>query len=154
MVGFHMVPKWEGLILGVPVDRRGRCGMSNDVERDGCGDEAVPGYLPWIMAVADDARESWWERAGGNPKRMGELSQAAFLVRAQRLGFGLALPWGDSEKCDFIVWARPGGRLLRVQVKGTGRLYRGGYDVQPVCSTRVGGRRLIRLPILMCWRRM
>jgi hypothetical protein len=113
----------------------------SDMERDGCGDEAVPGYLPWIMAVADDACESWWERAGGNPKRMGEFSQAAFLVRAQRLGFGLALPWGDSEKCDFIVWARPGGRLLRVQVKGTGRLYRGGYDVQPVYSTRDGGKK-------------
>jgi hypothetical protein len=72
---------------------------------DGDGDYAVPGFVPWIMAVADpDA--SWWERACRNPKRMGEFSQAAFLVRAQTLGFGLAVPWGDSEKCDFIVWAR------------------------------------------------
>jgi hypothetical protein len=107
---------------------------------DGDLDEAVPGYLPWIFAEADPGG-SWWERAGGNPKRMGELSQAAFLVRAQRLGFGLAVPWGDSEKCDFIVWARPGGRLLRVQVKGTGRLYRGGYDVQPVYCARDGRKK-------------
>jgi hypothetical protein len=82
-----------------------------DWEEDGNGDEAVPGYFPWIFAVGDEGG-SWWERACGNPKRMGELSQAAFLVRAQRMGFGLAVPWGDSEKCDFIVWARPGGRLL------------------------------------------
>jgi hypothetical protein len=104
------------------------------------GDEAVPGYVPWIFAVADpDA--GWWEREGSNPKRMGELSQAAFLVKAQSLGFGLALPWGDSERYDFIVWARPQGRLLRVQVKATGRLNRGGYDVQPVYSTRGEGKK-------------
>jgi len=73
---------------------------------------------------------------------MGELSQAAFLVKAQSLGFGLALPWGDSEKYDFVVWARPGGRLLRVQVKATMRLNRGGYDVQPVYSTRSEGKKI------------
>jgi hypothetical protein len=69
---------------------------------------------------------------------MGEMSQAAFLLKAQRLGFALAVPWGDSEKCDFIVWERECGRLLRVQVKATGRLHRGGYDVQPVYATREG----------------
>ena len=116
-------------------------GMDSDSDSGGDSGLAVPGYLPWIFAAADSGAEgSWWERACGNPKRLGEFSQAAFLVRAQRMGFGLAVPWGDSEKCDFIVWARPAGRLLRVQVKGTGRLYRGGYDVQPVYSSR-GGRK-------------
>ncbi|HXM67764.1 MAG TPA: hypothetical protein VN911_13600, partial [Candidatus Acidoferrum sp.] len=67
-------------------------------------DEPVPGYLPWIFAVAD-LDPGWWEREGSNPKRLGELSQAAFLVKAQAMGFGLALPWGDSEKYDFVVWA-------------------------------------------------
>ncbi len=108
--------------------------MSNDEWGD--GDKAVPGFVPWIFAVADPS-----PREKRNPKRMGEVSQAAFLVKAQRLGFGLALPWGDSEKYDFIVWARPGGRLLRVQVKATGRLNRGGYDVQPVYSTRGEGKK-------------
>jgi hypothetical protein len=108
--------------------------------RDGEDDEAVPGYLDWIFAVAD-AEASWWEREGTNPKRMGELSQAAFLARAQALGFGLAVPWGDSEKCDFIVWERPSGKLLRVQVKATGRLNCGAYDVQPVYSTRGEGKK-------------
>ena len=113
--------------------------MSNG-EKWGDGDEAVPGYVPWIFAAADpDA--GWWKRRGSNPKRMGELSQAAFLAKAQSLGFGLALPWGDSEKYDFIVWARPAGRLLRVQVKATGRLNCGGYDVQPVYSTRGEGKK-------------
>jgi hypothetical protein len=104
--------------------------------RDG---RAVPGFVPWIFAVAEPGG-SWWERRKRNPKRKGEISQAAFLLRAWTLGFGLALPWGDSEKYDFIVWAGPGGRLLRVQVKATGRLNHGGYDVQPVYSTRRGKR--------------
>jgi hypothetical protein len=108
--------------------------------KTGRGDAAVPGYVPWIFA-AEDPDPGWWERRRSNPKRMGELSQAAFLVRAQSLGYGLALPWGDSERYDFIVWARPRGRMLRVQVKATGRLNCGGYDVQPVYSTRGEGKK-------------
>jgi PD-(D/E)XK endonuclease len=96
------------------------------------------GFVSEIFAVAEEEDGARRER---NPKRMGEMSQAAFLVKAQSLGFGLALPWGDSEKYDFIVWARPGGRLLRVQVKATGRLNGGGYDVQPVYSTRGEGKK-------------
>jgi hypothetical protein len=99
------------------------------------------GFVPWIRAVAEDGDESGVERGKRNPKRMGEMSQAAFLVKAQRLGFALAVPWGDSEKCDFIVWERECGRLLRVQVKATGRLHRGGYDVQPVYATRDEGKK-------------
>jgi hypothetical protein len=91
-----------------------------------------------MMAEAEDA---WPERRRRNPKKSGEISQAAFLLKAQSLGFGLAVPWGDSEKCDFIVWAGRGGRLLRVQVKATGRLNGGGYDVQPVYSTRNEGKK-------------
>jgi len=96
--------------------------------------------IPWMMAVAED-EEARAEKRKWNSKRMGEMSQAAFLLKAQSLGFGLAVPWGDSEKCDFIVWAGRGGRLLRVQVKATGRLNGGGYDVQPVYSTRGEGKK-------------
>ncbi|MGC2170303.1 MAG: hypothetical protein WA623_02845 [Candidatus Sulfotelmatobacter sp.] len=40
-----------------------------------------------------------------------------------------------------LAASRPEGKLLRVQVKGTGRLNRGGYDVQPVYSTRGEGKK-------------
>ncbi len=116
--------------------------------------EAVAGFVAWIQAVADsdgaDSHEADSDGAGArdaqrrrkkNPKLMGELSQAAFLLRARTLGFAVALPWGDSEKYDFIVSAGEGGQLLRVQVKATGRLNRGGYDVQPVYSTRGEGKK-------------
>jgi hypothetical protein len=96
--------------------------------------------VPWMIAMAEpDA--SWLERRRKNPKRIGEMSQAAFLLKARTLGFGVALPWGDSEKYDFIVWPGAAGRMLRVQVKATGRLHGGGYDVQPVYSTRGEGKK-------------
>lgn len=104
--------------------------------RDDRRDLVVPGYVDSIFAGVDPEAGRWNE--GWNPKRMGELSQALFLAKAQSLGFGLAVPWGDSEKCDFIVWERPSGRLMRVQVKATGRLNGGGYDVQPVYSSPEG----------------
>lgn len=96
--------------------------------------------IPYLYAALDP-QAKWWERLRGNPKRLGEISQAAFLLKAEMMGFHLALPWGDSERWDFIVWARDAGRAVRVQVKGTGRLDRGGYDVQPVHSTRKGGKK-------------
>ena len=93
-----------------------------------------------LMAVVDP-REKWWLGMRRNPKRSGEISQAAFLLKARKLGFQVAMPWGDSERYDFVVWAEEGGPIFRVQVKGTGRLYRRGYEVQPVHATRRRGKR-------------
>jgi hypothetical protein len=112
--------------------------MEWTVSAERSGEDSAARWIPWIRA---EAEAGWSEKRKRNPKRMGELSQAAFLLKAQRLGFGLAVPWGDSEKCDFIVWAEGGGRLLRVQVKATGRLNGGGYDVQPVYATRDEGKK-------------
>ena len=95
--------------------------------------------IPWIFACADP-NEKWWVRLRGNPKRSGEISQAAFLLKAETMGFDVALPWGDNQKFDFVVW-RGNGRAVPVQVKGTGRLHRRGYEVQPVRATRRGGKK-------------
>ena len=57
-----------------------------------------------------------------NTKRCGERSEAAFLHKASQLGFGIAKPWGDSERYDFIL--DNGRRLLRVQIKATDCLAR------------------------------
>jgi PD-(D/E)XK endonuclease len=96
--------------------------------------------VPWLMAAADPD-EAWWQRYRRSPKRSGEISQAAFLLKARMLGFNVAMPWGDSERYDFVVWARAGGPMFRVQVKGTGRLHRRGYEVQPVHATRGRGKK-------------
>jgi len=67
-----------------------------------------------------------------NTKRTGELSEAAFLLKAETLGFHLAKPWGDSERYDFIL--DTGARIWRVQIKCTEVLRARGYDVQPIYS--------------------
>jgi hypothetical protein len=71
-------------------------------------------------------------RVRRNTKRTGELSEAAFLLKAETLGFHLAKPWGDSERYDFIL--DTGARLWRVQLKCTQVLRARGYDVQPSYS--------------------
>jgi len=69
-------------------------------------------------------------------KRRGELSELAFTYKAASLGFGVAKPYGDSERYDFILDSRPldalenaCGRLWRVQVKSTTTLLCGLYRI-------------------------
>lgn len=50
-------------------------------------------------------------------KEFGEAAEAAFLAKASALGFGVAKPWGDSARYDFILDS--GRRFWRVQVKAT-----------------------------------
>ena len=95
--------------------------------------------IPWIFACVDPL-EKWWVRLRGNPNRSGQIPQAAFLLKAETMGFDVALPWGHNPKFDFVVWHGK-GRAMRVQVKGTGRLHRRGYEVQPVHAARRGGNR-------------
>jgi hypothetical protein len=81
-------------------------------------------------------RRSPFHPAGGssrprlNPKRTGEYSEAAFLLKASAEGLGIAKPWGDSELYDFIVDA--GRRLWRVQLKCTASISFRGYGVQAI----------------------
>jgi len=50
-------------------------------------------------------------------KQRGELAELAFMFKAVSMGFGVAKPWGDSERYDFILNA---GRVLwRVQIKSS-----------------------------------
>ena len=50
-------------------------------------------------------------------KSRGEAAEAAFLAKAASLGFGVAKPWGDSERYDFILDS--GYNFWRVQVKSS-----------------------------------
>jgi hypothetical protein len=126
-------------------------GVGKNVWEFGDGIGEYGAWIPWLRAEADaesgdsefgERREGkWWLRLRGDPKRLGEVSQLAFLLKAKMMGLKVALPWGDSERWDCVVWAREGGAMLRVQVKGTGRLYRRGYEVQPVHATRGQGKK-------------
>jgi len=66
-------------------------------------------------------------------KRKGELSELAFMHKAVSLGFGVAKPYGDSERYDFIVDS--GERLWRVQVKSTSAMQYGAYRLNTQRNT-------------------
>jgi hypothetical protein len=60
-------------------------------------------------------------------KRLGELAELAFMSKAANLGFGVAKPYGDSDRFDFILSLD--GHLWRVQIKSTRTAHRGVYQV-------------------------
>jgi|HubBroStandDraft_6_1064221.scaffolds.fasta_scaffold652902_1 hypothetical protein len=71
-----------------------------------------------------------------NTKRTGERSEAAFLHRASSLGFGVARPWGDSLRYDFIL--DNGSCLWRVQVKCTESIRADAYETRATYSVGAG----------------
>jgi hypothetical protein len=83
-----------------------------------------------VLASLTGAIEDAGRKLRKNPKRTGELSEAAFLLKAQSMGFRVARSWGDSERYDFILDS--GGRLWRVQLKCTEVLHGRGYEIQPI----------------------
>jgi hypothetical protein len=85
----------------------------------------IPG-VSLVGAMENSAEVPAGQRAGrdrkgkpqkGTLKQRGELAEMAFMFKAAGLGFGVAKPWGDSERYDFILDS--GERLWRVQVKST-----------------------------------
>ena len=64
-----------------------------------------------------------------NYKAKGDLAELAFLYKAASLGFGVAKPYGDKERYDFILDS--GERFWRVQVRSTSyaEADRSGYKV-------------------------
>ncbi len=79
-------------------------------------------------AAAKLVRQEWaqWGSTAQRitAKRLGEIAEAAFLLKASGMGLGVAKPWGDSEPYDFILAVR--GRLLKVQVKAAFTAGQGG----------------------------
>jgi len=93
-----------------------------------------------IIFAAADEQPGRPNRRRRNPSRIGELAEAAFLFKAAGLDFGVAKPWGNSERYDFIIDS--GARLWRVQLKCTEVLRARGYDVQPIYNVYGKGKRV------------
>jgi hypothetical protein len=75
-------------------------------------------------------------RSSSDPKRRGELVELGFMHKAASLGFGVAKPYGDSCRYDFILDS--GERLWRVQVKSTYGTGAKGYRINAYGSTNSG----------------
>jgi hypothetical protein len=71
-----------------------------------------------------------------NTKVTGERSEAAFLNTAANRGFGVAKPWGDSRRYDFIV--DNGSCLHRIQVKCTESIRARAYETRATYTTGKG----------------
>jgi hypothetical protein len=78
------------------------------------------------------------KRLKNTRKRRGEAAESVFLAKAVSMGFGVAKPWGDSERYDFILDS--GRPLWRVQVKSAYR------------ACEEGGTRSTRRGMRMGWR--
>jgi hypothetical protein len=71
-----------------------------------------------------------------NTKVTGERSEAAFLNQATNREFGIAKPWGDSRRYDFIL--DNGSLLHRVQVKCTECIRARAYETRATYTTGKG----------------
>jgi hypothetical protein len=73
-----------------------------------------------------------------NTKVTGERSEAAFLYRASNpiFNFGIAKPWGDSRRYDFIL--DNGRRLHRIQIKCTESIRADAYETRATYSLGKG----------------
>jgi hypothetical protein len=71
-----------------------------------------------------------------NTKVTGERSEAAFLHQAANRNFGVAKPWGDSRRYDFIL--DNGSCLLRVQIKCTECIRAQAYETRATYTTGKG----------------
>jgi hypothetical protein len=108
----------------------------------------VKGALPGRTAASSPKTARQQEYS---TKRRGELSELAFVYKAASLGFGVAKPYGDSERYDFVLdsrievepreerasqepeekWAERDfpHKLWRIQVKATTQLLNGQYRI-------------------------
>ena len=104
-----------------------------DAPADSSGASSSSEAITIHAAAGDEASEK--RRATG--KRRGEAAEAAFLARATQLGFGVLLPWGESDSYDAAVDSRRRRRRLqRVQVKSAGS-YNEGFTIK---TTGANGR--------------
>jgi hypothetical protein len=71
-----------------------------------------------------------------NTKVTGERSEANFLSKAAYRNFGIAKPWGDSRRYDFIL--DNGECLHRIQVKCTESIRARAYETRATYTTGKG----------------
>jgi PD-(D/E)XK endonuclease len=105
------------------------------------GDRALSTRSPRNRASGSHPYSSKRRKKSPHPrelttKRRGELAELAFTYKAATMGFGVAKPYGDSERYDFVLDSA--GRFVRVQVKSSTTLLNGLYHIN--CHRRTGGR--------------
>ena len=75
-----------------------------------------------------------------NSKRIGNIGEAITVAKFVEKGIPVYLPFGDNEKIDLIIEIK--GKLLKVQVKTSNRLYKGSL-IFNTRSTRSGTKETV-----------
>jgi hypothetical protein len=88
---------------------------------------AVSIVLPELTGLREDAVRKQRCR---NPKRRGELAEAAFLLKAQSMGFRVA-SLGETATATILFWI-PEGACGGCSVSRSRFLHSRGYGVQPI----------------------
>jgi hypothetical protein len=102
--------------------------------------KSPPGRL--AASERKTARRRW-----NTTKCRRELSEYAFAYKAASLGFGVARPYSEGERFDFILISRgwpEGDKLWRIQVKSTHAFLGDMYRV--MAQRRCAGRWVTYLP--------
>jgi PD-(D/E)XK endonuclease len=56
-----------------------------------------------VSGAPSSATPATNQRQALPPKRRGGIAELAFMQKAVTLGFGVAKPWGDSDRYDYIL---------------------------------------------------
>ena len=78
-------------------------------------------------------------------KRRGELAELAFTLKAASLGFGVAKPYGDSERYDFILDSRDLTNTCHPEERAFCATKDPGVPRHASCSLRGTNARLARI---------
>jgi hypothetical protein len=120
-----------GLTLCAMAERRRKAGLRAE-QKAGSSQDSRPVRNDMAVGSRSDPRTVRNDIvAAGNftGKQLGEMAEAEFLAKAAELGLGVARPWGDSNRYDFIV--DDDGVLCRVQVKSAHRAgANGSYSIR------------------------
>ena len=129
--GTRRVPEMKdgGVVQsGIP-PKQNRLGWGTQGTRRESGHSQGGGVVAAGSVNADTKRRFRFAQAGERSrKERGEIAETAFLWKAVSMGFGVAKPWGERGRYDFIVDTQE--RLWRVQVKSAHRASaEGGYTI-------------------------
>ena len=68
-----------------------------------------------VSAQPNESRDITAQKRGFDTKRLGEVAELAFILKATSLGLTPSRPYGERKPYDFLLDC--GGRVLRIQVK-------------------------------------
>jgi len=103
-----------------------------------------------VLAELTGLREDALRKPRRNPKRRGELAEAAFLLKVQSMGFRMARPW-ETATATILSWIPSEGGCGRCSLSRPRFCIRGGTKCSRFMGLMGEARAGIRLMTSMFW---